>query len=330
MIAPRHLMSAGARPRRSQRRRRGDAPAPARPARRDPSSPSARSSPFSASRSRASRAISSCSSRPGSSSGAAKAPGPSSGLAPAGARARIAAQRRLPGSTRRSACSRGDRDAPRRGAPGARRKRRPLFRRACDATGTTSARCMFPKRRVEAAMRDAVGEKPIRCAARSRHRHRPHARTVRAAQPSAPSASISPPPCSPSRAAGSRRPALRNVQLRQGDIYALPIERNSVDLVIVHQVLHYLDDPAAPLREAARALAPGGRLLVVDFAPHQEEALRDEHAHRRLGFAHDEIAGLLDAGRSRDRAASRSRAGRQGRRQAHRFPVARPRPARHR
>lgn len=86
---------------------------------------------------------------------------------------------------------------------------------------------------------------------------------------------------------------LRNVQLRQGDIYALPVERNSVDLAIMHQVLHYLDDPARALREAARVLAPGGRLLVVDFAPHQEEALRDKHAHRRLGFSTSEIAGLL-------------------------------------
>lgn len=86
---------------------------------------------------------------------------------------------------------------------------------------------------------------------------------------------------------------LRNVQLRQGDIYALPIERNSIDLAVMHQVLHYLDDPARALREAARVLAPGGRLLVVDFAPHQEEALRDKHAHRRLGFSDVEIAGLL-------------------------------------
>jgi len=86
---------------------------------------------------------------------------------------------------------------------------------------------------------------------------------------------------------------LKNIQLRQGDIYALPIDRNSADLAIMHQVLHYLDDPARALREAARVLAPGGRLLVVDFAPHQEEALRDKHAHRRLGFSENEITNLL-------------------------------------
>ena len=67
---------------------------------------------------------------------------------------------------------------------------------------------------------------------------------------------------------------LRNVQLRQGDIYALPVEHDSYDLVIIHQVLHYLDDPARAVREAARALRPSGRLLIVDFAPHEEESLR--------------------------------------------------------
>ena len=93
------------------------------------------------------------------------------------------------------------------------------------------------------------------------------------------------------------RAALRNVQLRQGDLYALPVERDGYDLVIVHQVLHYLDEPARALREAARVLRPGGRLLVVDFAPHGDESLRDLHAHRRLGFARAEIEGFLhDAG----------------------------------
>ncbi|WP_297296104.1 metalloregulator ArsR/SmtB family transcription factor [uncultured Methylovirgula sp.] len=86
---------------------------------------------------------------------------------------------------------------------------------------------------------------------------------------------------------------LRNVQLRQGDIYALPVEHDGYDLVIVHQVLHYLDDPARAVREAARALRPSGRLLIVDFAPHEEESLRTAHAHRRLGFSGEEIADLL-------------------------------------
>ncbi len=93
------------------------------------------------------------------------------------------------------------------------------------------------------------------------------------------------------------RAGVRNAQLRQGDIYALPVERNSCDLAILHQVLHYLDDPARALREAARTLRPSGRLIVVDFAPHGEEYLREQHAHRRLGFSDEEITGLLaDAG----------------------------------
>ena len=86
---------------------------------------------------------------------------------------------------------------------------------------------------------------------------------------------------------------LRHVQLRQGDAYALPADVQGFDLVILHQVLHYLDDPARAVREAARALRPGGRLLVVDFAPHGEEALREAHAHRRLGFSEGEVAGYL-------------------------------------
>ena len=93
------------------------------------------------------------------------------------------------------------------------------------------------------------------------------------------------------------RAGLRNTQLRQGDIFALPVERNGYDLVVLHQVLHYLDDPSRALREASRTLRPGGRLLVVDFAPHDVESLREAHAHRRLGFAHEEIAHLMaDAG----------------------------------
>ncbi len=93
------------------------------------------------------------------------------------------------------------------------------------------------------------------------------------------------------------RAGLRNVQLRQGDLYALPVERDGYDLVVVHQVLHYLDEPARAVREAVRVLRPGGRLLVADFAPHADESLRIAHAHRRLGFLRAEIDGAMrDAG----------------------------------
>jgi len=64
---------------------------------------------------------------------------------------------------------------------------------------------------------------------------------------------------------------------------------------VIHQVLHYLDDPARAIAEAARLVAPGGRLLVVDFAPHRHEFLRDAQAHRRLGFEHQQVSHWLEA-----------------------------------
>src|SRR5262249_55154724 len=78
------------------------------------------------------------------------------------------------------------------------------------------------------------------------------------------------------------RAGLRHCSVRQGDIYDLALPRDSFDVVILHQVLHYLDDGARAVREAARVLRPQGRLLVIDFAPHELEFLREEHAHRRL------------------------------------------------
>jgi ubiquinone/menaquinone biosynthesis C-methylase UbiE/DNA-binding transcriptional ArsR family regulator len=93
--------------------------------------------------------------------------------------------------------------------------------------------------------------------------------------------------------ANLERAGLTRVELRQGDVYAPPFARGSFDLIVVHQVLHYLDDPARALREAGRLLAPGGRLLIVDFAPHNLEFLRSAQAHRRLGFSQEQIAGWL-------------------------------------
>jgi ubiquinone/menaquinone biosynthesis C-methylase UbiE len=78
--------------------------------------------------------------------------------------------------------------------------------------------------------------------------------------------------------------------LRYGDAYDPPVEKDAADLVTIHQVLHFLSDPGRAIGEAARLLKRGGRLLIVDFAPHALEFLREEHAHRRLGFADDEIA----------------------------------------
>jgi len=83
--------------------------------------------------------------------------------------------------------------------------------------------------------------------------------------------------------------ALNNFHVRQAEVQNLPLPDRSVDLVTVHQVLHYLDNPAAALREAARVLQSNGRILIVDFAPHGIEQLRDTHAHRRLGFSEKEV-----------------------------------------
>jgi ubiquinone/menaquinone biosynthesis C-methylase UbiE/DNA-binding transcriptional ArsR family regulator len=86
------------------------------------------------------------------------------------------------------------------------------------------------------------------------------------------------------------RAGVAHVQVRQGNLYDLPLTDGSADAVVMHQVLHFLSDPQRAVREAVRVLAPGGRLLIVDFAPHELEFLRDEYAHERLGFAGPLIA----------------------------------------
>ena len=85
------------------------------------------------------------------------------------------------------------------------------------------------------------------------------------------------------------------VELRHGDIHATGLAAGSADRVVIHRVLHYLADPAGAIAEAARLLSLGGRLLVVDFAPHALENLRQVHQHRRLGFADEEMARWMES-----------------------------------
>jgi ubiquinone/menaquinone biosynthesis C-methylase UbiE len=95
------------------------------------------------------------------------------------------------------------------------------------------------------------------------------------------------------------RARVSHSQVRLGDVYRLPFANGSAlqgfDAVLFHQVLHYLDDPAAAVAEAARVMRAGGRLLIADFAPHEFEFLRSDFAHRRLGFADREVQGWFQA-----------------------------------
>jgi ArsR family transcriptional regulator len=88
---------------------------------------------------------------------------------------------------------------------------------------------------------------------------------------------------------------IQNCQVRQGDMYHLGVPSADFDVAVFHQVLHFAEDPAEAVQEAARVLRPDGRLLIVDFAPHQLEFLRTEHAHRRLGFGDEEVDAMCRA-----------------------------------
>jgi len=89
--------------------------------------------------------------------------------------------------------------------------------------------------------------------------------------------------------ANLEKAGLTHCMVRQGDITQLPVPPASVDMVVIHQVMHFLSDPMPVLNEAQRILRPGGIVLVADYAPHAEEWLRDQHAHRRLGFPDTEV-----------------------------------------
>ena len=87
---------------------------------------------------------------------------------------------------------------------------------------------------------------------------------------------------------------LRNCQVRHADMYRLPFAADRFDLVTANMLVHYADDPGAVLSEGMRVLRAGGRMIVVDFAPHGMTELREEHAHRWLGFSETEMTQFLD------------------------------------
>jgi ubiquinone/menaquinone biosynthesis C-methylase UbiE/DNA-binding transcriptional ArsR family regulator len=95
------------------------------------------------------------------------------------------------------------------------------------------------------------------------------------------------------------RIGVRHCQIRLADIHRLPFPAGTTvqgfDLAIFHQVLHYLEDPQSAVDEAARVLKPEGSVLIVDFAPHALEFCRSELAHRRLGFADEEVRSWFEA-----------------------------------
>ncbi len=95
------------------------------------------------------------------------------------------------------------------------------------------------------------------------------------------------------------RAGAHHCQVRLADMYRLPFADGGAglgfDTALFHQVLHYCDDPEAAVVEAARVLRPEGRILIVDFAPHELEFLRSELAHRRLGFSDEEVRGWFEA-----------------------------------
>ncbi len=88
---------------------------------------------------------------------------------------------------------------------------------------------------------------------------------------------------------------ISHAQVRLGDIADLDGTAGRADLLVIHQVLHYFDDPGRAIAQARRALRAGGEMLIVDFAPHELEFLRAEHAHRRLGLSETQMQGWARA-----------------------------------
>jgi ubiquinone/menaquinone biosynthesis C-methylase UbiE/DNA-binding transcriptional ArsR family regulator len=88
---------------------------------------------------------------------------------------------------------------------------------------------------------------------------------------------------------------ITHAQVRLGDIGDVDLAAGPADVIVIHQVLHYFDDPGRMLAQARRLLKPGGEMIIVDFAPHDLEFLRSEHAHRRLGLSQSQMSGWAAA-----------------------------------
>ena len=139
---------------------------------------------------------------------------------------------------------------------------------------------------VEEAILDSAWAGPLRSRPRPRNRNGPHPGTCpsgRARQLIGIDTNREMLKCA--RVRLDKAGLIANCSVRLADIYNLPFPEGSADAVLIHQVLHFLDNPKAALAEAMRVLKPGGRLAIIDFAPHNLEFLREEHAHVRLGFA---------------------------------------------
>ncbi len=91
------------------------------------------------------------------------------------------------------------------------------------------------------------------------------------------------------------RANLKNCHVRFSDMYSLPFFDKSIDMICIHQVLHFANDPEEAIKESSRVLNIGGTIIVIDFLPHNIESLRQDHAHKRLGFSNFEITKWLES-----------------------------------